>query len=135
MRPIKFRGKRIDNGEWVYGSYVHDNDRQYVYTAKNDGLSALIKSEGVTDFIIALLDNFVEVHPDTVGQFTGLKDKNGKEVYDGDILSKTKGSANRTVEWGKGQWIIEGKGTNHGQPLWTWAEACEIIGNIHTEKT
>jgi uncharacterized phage protein (TIGR01671 family) len=66
MREIKFRGKRIDNGQWVYGYYL--------VAAGMPFISVFGKREPIP------------VIPDTVGQYTGLKDKKGKEIYEGDII-------------------------------------------------
>ena len=68
MRQIKFRGKRLDNGEWVYGDLIHIDDSDI-------GI--------VTDY-----DHWqgCRVDPETVGQFVGITDEHGKEVYEGDVL-------------------------------------------------
>jgi uncharacterized phage protein (TIGR01671 family) len=66
---IKFRGKRIDNGEWVYGYYV-------VYDEGPEGIKHIIQAPY----------RYYEVDPETVGQFTNQSDKNGKEAYENDRL-------------------------------------------------
>ena len=81
QRQIEFRGKRLDNGEWVYGYYV-----KYGFVGKE-------KPYIVPNYASDLYA--IEVDPSTVGQFTGLVDKNEKRIYEFDLI--------KGHEWEKGK--------------------------------
>lgn len=133
MREIKFRGKRLDNGEWVCGDLVHLSKGEVCILPEGGGWEHHL------------------IIPDSVGQCTGVLDYEGRAVYDGDIVesitaSEFKEKENIPWEWEDGEYTMEryvvmwdksyndfgfiffGNEANHN---WLNLEYFRVIGNIH----
>ena len=114
MREIKFRGKRVDNGEWMYGYYFK-------------GFTGIPYILVLHDHILGMTE-YYEVDPDTVGQYTERKDKNNTKIYEGDIVEN--GGMRLFVRYCSE--IAGFAADSRSSPLCLLKKDCtEKIGNIH----
>lgn len=121
MREILFRGKRVDNGEWIYGDVVQ---------FPTHGIVRIVEQEP------SYKD--AEVDSETVGQYTGLTDKNGKKFFEGDII---KGNFSNYVIWADEteRAFVYGKSYKGGYKNLmsdyllksSFPNGMEVVGNIH----
>lgn len=125
MREILFRGKRAYNGDWVYGNLLH----------LPNGTVAILSDK-----------RYVKIIPETVGQYTGVIDKNGKKVFEGDIIDYTwdtlcGGKEHRTyvISYANNEAKFVGDcvigNPRHSLPTFEYiGERGEVIGNIYDNK-
>lgn len=164
MREILFRGKDPETGVWHEGQYIHLHKTTYCFSGgeERDAENEIhqIVFEQMTDWNLPNRHLRADVLPETVGQFTGLTDKNGKRIFEGDILKvqtrvyieednpvfgkmKALTEEKRTrywvVEWGNqtcvgASWYFYGKDrrfNRRASKSALWNSEAEVVGNIH----
>ena len=136
MREILFRGKRVDNGEWVEGYYVKFGNAHYILTSKIE-VETHLNSYGLP----CTSPKMHEVIPETVGQYVCITDKNGKKIFEGDVV-KTKQGKIVNICFNDGafcfnynRYIYALGDSNYGYAYKATADELEVIGTVFDKES
>ncbi|EAE5019041.1 TPA_asm: hypothetical protein GZQ63_12645 [Listeria monocytogenes] len=128
MRPIEFRAFSMEHNMYMFGFGVLPVE----YTEKEFGYENEI-------ILFTEFNGEIRCIPETVGQFTGLTDKNGKKIFEGDIVEIIEIDAFGNLDWNRlkgkvmfseGAWLVTDN-RSFAIPLWSEINEIEVIGNIH----
>ncbi|EAE7220374.1 hypothetical protein AAC565_002753 [Listeria monocytogenes] len=131
MRPIEFRAQNI-NGAWVFGNFNILKEKLGNVTVGNVTAGSYISNSAGAPFAY-------KVRPETVSQFTGLTDENGKKIFEGDIVEIIEIDAFGNLDWNRlkgkvmfseGAWLVTDN-RSFAIPLWSEINEIKVIGNIH----
>lgn len=126
MREILFKAKRVDNGEWVEGCLVIDHSRSNLFEYRMQPVESGVLYAP-------------PINPETLCQFTGLHDKNGKRIWENDIIQYgTVAAAVKFGEYGNGNlgfYVDFPEETNYRKDFSYWAKKVVVIGNSVNDRS
>ena len=136
MREILFRGKRVDNGEWEYGAYIKATRHWHKRGIHEDWIcSSVLQNGGYLNMV-----SKYPVTADSIGQYTGLTDKKGEKIFEGDVLNFVWFSSFGVARDDRGVVRYDDEFcafcvTSNAGGTWAWSEVehAEVIGNIHDD--